>query len=424
MTATAGPDPAERLAAALEADAPDRSGVLVAFSGGADSTLLLQLAAEQLPRRRVRAVHVHHGWRPEADDWARHCHDVARGLRVRCEIVRVDAGATRGEGAEAAAREARYAALRERLRRDEVLLTAHHRDDQAETLLLALLRGGGVHGWSGMPADRPFGAGRHIRPWLAVPRDTLHAEVRRRGLRCLEDPANADPAFDRAWLRGRVLPLLRERYPGVDETLARATGQAADAAAGVDALAAHDFVRARGRREGTLDCEALGRLPAFRQRALLRWWLRRADLPRPGAARLESLRHQLIHAAADRNPRVAWTGAEVRRWRGEAWALAPLEPIDPAAAFAWSDRTRPLVLPHRTIDPDVLASLPVAIGADSDVRIAFRQGGERLPRQDRSGTVALKRWLADRGVPPWERDRMPLLYVDGELVAAIGVPPP
>ena len=411
-----GRQPGECLDAVLAEHAPGRRRIVVAFSGGPDSTLLLHLLAERLPGRRLLAVHVDHGWHADAEHWAEHCRTVARGLGVRCEVVRVDAVARDGRGPEAAAREARYAALADRLGPGDVLLTAHHRDDQAETLLLALLRGGGVHGWASMPVARPFGDGFHLRPWLELPRAALATESERRGLAVLSDPANVDPAYDRVWLRERVLPLLRERHPEVNATLARAAGQAAAAADGVDALAAHDFVPCRGRHDDTLDCRALAALPAARQRALLRWWLHRNGLPRPPSRRLETLRHQLLEAAADRNPRVAWPGAEVRRWRGEVWALAPRTPVDPARTYRWSDRGQALDLPHLRLLPSDLD--PFEIGPGREVTIAFRRGGERLPRPG-GGTVALKRWLADAGVPPWERDRVPLVYVDDRLVGAI-----
>lgn len=418
------PDPAERLAGVLAEHAPQRTGVVIAFSGGPDSTLLLHLAAENLPRRRVRALHIHHGWHTDADAWADHCRQAARRLGLRCDSVQVDADASRGEGPEAAAREARYAALGEQLGSGEVLLTAHHRDDQAETLLLALLRGGGVHGWAGMPVRRALGMGLHLRPWLEIPRGHLQAELHRRGIEALDDPANVDTDYDRVWLRERVLPVLRERHGEVDATLARAAGQAAGAAAGVDSLAAHDFVTCRGTRTATLDCAALAALPAFRQRALLRWWIQRAGLPRPGAARLESLRRQLAEAAADRNPHVAWSGGEVRRWRGEAWARSPAPQLDSQATYDWTDLGNPLELPHRRIEPEALAALVGSIDNNSRVQIRFRRGGERLPRRDGKGSIALKRWLADNGIPPWERDRIPLVYVDGHLIGAIGVPRP
>lgn len=415
------PDPAATLAEAVATHAGERPRLVVAFSGGPDSTLLLALAVECFGRRRVRAVHVDHGWRTDTADWADHCRQLARALGVGCDVERVDARARAGEGPEAAARAARYEALRARLGPGDVLLTAHHRDDQAETLLLALLRGGGVHGWAGMPVARALGAGLHLRPWLELSRAELRAALERRGLPAIEDPANADPAYDRVWLRHEILPALRARRPGVDATLARAAAQAAAAAAGVDALAAHDYVRCRGAADATLDCGALASLPAARQRALLRWWIARAGLPRPPAARLETLRRQLTGARPDRSPRVHWRGGEVRRWRGLAWALAPLAPVEPGAEFVWADRSRPLVLPHRRLHAADLAALGVAPAADADVRVRLPRPGQRVRPPESGRARSLTAVLRAAGLPPWERARAPLVYVDGALVGVVGV---
>jgi len=415
------PDPAEMLDAALARHAAGWKRLLVGFSGGPDSTLLLALVAARYPARRVRALHINHGWHDRADEWAAQCRDTARSLGVRCDIVRVDARPVEGEGPEAAARAARYRVLRDRMRAGDVLLTAHHREDQAETLLLALLRGGGVHGWAAMPPVRTFGAGIHVRPWLELSRTVLRTALDALGPAWIDDPANRDAAYDRAWLREQVLPMLRARWPGVDATLARAAGQAAAAASAVDALAAHDYVACRGRGDDTLDTRPLGRLPEARQRALLRWWIRRNGLPRPPAARLESLRHQLLEARADRNPRVAWAGGEVRRWRGEAWAMPPFAPLQSGLAVAWRDRTRPLALPHRDVSPEALAGLDIP--ADATVELRFRAGGERVRPAGASHSRALAEVLRRAGVPPWERDRVPLVFVNGRLAGVVGIGP-
>ncbi len=416
-------EPAEALATALERHAGPGARVLVGYSGGRDSSLLLALAAERWPKRRLRAVHVDHGWRSDSAQWARHCRARARELGVRCDIATVDSQPRQGEGAEAAARAARYAALAERLGPRDLLLTAHHRDDQAETLLLALLRGGGVHGWAGMPQCRELGAGVQLRPWLETPRAVIAAEAQRRGLGWLDDPANADPNYDRVWLRREILPALAERWPEVEATLARAAEQAGAAAEAVDTLAARDYVLCRGRIDGTLDCAALAALPPRRQRALLRWWIARAGLPRPPAARLETARRQLVEAAANRTPCIDWPGGEVRGWNGAAWALRPRPPVEPATTYPWHDRSQALDLPDRRLTPETLAQLGIAPAADADVRVGFRRGGERFRPVGAARAEPLKELLRRAGMPPWERDRAPLIYVDGELAAVVGFGP-
>jgi tRNA(Ile)-lysidine synthase len=165
-------------------------------------------------------------------------------------VVQIDSTASDDQGPEGSARAARYRALADLVRPNEILLTGHHRDDQAETLLLALLRGGGVHGWAGMPVRASLGCGVHLRPWLDIPRRCLLDELERHGMEVVDDPANRDPSYDRAWLRHEVLPVLRRRWSQVDSTLARAADHAAEAAANVDAMAAHDFSRCRGAYDG------------------------------------------------------------------------------------------------------------------------------------------------------------------------------
>jgi len=417
-------DPVAALEAALARHAGDRRNRVVAFSGGPDSTALLAAAVAVAPKRRVRAIHVDHGWHPDSGEWARHCRSVARRLGVNCEVVAAAIDTSAREGPEAAARRARHARLAERIGADDVLLTAHHRDDQAETLLLALFRGGGVHGWAGMPAARAFGeGGLHLRPWLDLQRDTLWRWLQQHDLPVLADPANDDPRYERAWLRESVLPVLRARWPGIDATLARAADLAAEAATGVDAMAAHDYARCRGRLDETLDCAALADVPAGRRRALLRWWIVRRGLPRPPAARLQALEEQLLGARADRNPRVAWPGGEVRRWRGEAWALVPRPEVDPGAEHPWADLGQPLRLPGRMLDPSLLEAMGIEIPAGSRVCVRYRRGGERFRLAGAPRERALKTLLAEHGFPPWERDRVPLIYVDDRLVAVVGLGP-
>jgi len=410
-------DPGAALVTSVRAVEPSPRRVIIGYSGGPDSTLLLALALRHFARRRVCAIHVHHGWHQDADRWAEHCRSTARALGTRCEVVRVDARPRAGEGPEAAARAARYRALGERVGPRDVLVTAHHRDDQAETLLLALLRGGGVHGWSAMPVWRVFGGGVHVRPWLGIARAHLGADLDRLGLPWLDDPANADPAFDRAWLRRDILPALAARWPAVGATLARAAVQARDAAAAVDALAARDYVHCRGAVDDTLECSSLGALEPRRQRALLRWWIARAGRPRPPAAVIDEACRQLTRSAADRSPRIAWQGGEVRAWRGLAWLLAPRRPVDPSSVHVWTDPLQPLRLPDRVLPPHVLTVANPGGERFGHIEVRYRRGGERYRPAGAARSEPLGELLRRAGVPPWERERAPLIYADGELVA-------
>ena len=274
----------------------------VALSGGLDSTVLLVALAAEAPRLGfgLRAMHVDHGLHPDAGSWSRRCLELAAALGVPCEVASVDARAAGGESPEEAAREARYAALAERLRPGEVLLTAHHADDQLETVLLQWLRGGGLAAVAGMRPLSTFASGWLVRPLLEWTRAELHEWAGKERLEWLEDPSNADPRFDRNYLRLAVLPALRARWPAAARTVGRVAVQAAEA---LDLEAEVAAAGLAGLADGeTLALNGLATLPAARQRLLLRAWLRSRGLDPPSAATLESLRRDMFQASGSRIP--------------------------------------------------------------------------------------------------------------------------
>lgn len=394
---------------------------VLAFSGGLDSVVLLHALAALRRRFRARlsAVHVHHGLQSAADDWVVWCAAEARRLRAGFTLRRVRVEPRRGESIEAAARAARYAALRDCLAPGDLLFTAHHRDDQAESFLLMALRGSGSAGQAAMPALARFAPGWHARPLLGFPRAALAAWAREEGLEWLEDPSNLDSRFDRNYLRREILPRLKLRWPAADETLARAARHAAEAVELVEALAAGDWVRCVRPDGRTLAVGRVAALPPARARALLRHWLSRAGLPPPPARELERVIGEVLPAGADRQPRVRWPGAEVRRYRDGLYALPPLG-VAPAASLAWSGRGSlplPAGLGRLALVPVSGTGLVAARLEGARLEVRFRRGGEKLRPAPGARTRALKTLLQEAGVVPWMRDRLPLLYLDGKLVA-------
>jgi len=404
-----------RLAAALEPCRHSRRW-WIAYSGGVDSHVLLHSVAALVREGDyppLAALHINHRINPRAADWAAHCRAVCDALGVELRVIEVDVARASGEGLEAAARTARYAAFERQLADGEVLLQGHHRDDQIETLLLRLLRGSGLAGLSAMPAARELGAGRLFRPFLNMPRSELMAYAQGHRLRWIHDDSNDDERFDRNFLRHRVAPLLEPRWPAYRQTLARAAEQAGEAGALLRELAAADLAAAR--RGAALDLSAYGALSPARQRNLLRHWLESQRLPLPSREQLEQVRTQ-CGAAIDADICVSWPGVEVRRFRGALHAMAPL--ASPAETdLAW----QPL---HPFGQPGLgqLRARP-AIGqglrADREYRVRNRRGGERCKPVGRAHSQALKKLLQERDVPPWRRDRLPLVYC-GEELAAVG----
>lgn len=387
----------------------------VAYSGGMDSCVLLHALAAlpQARTRGLRAWHVHHGLHHGAGDWARHCESVCTALAVPLTISPVSVARDSGTGPEAAARDARRAAFAEGLADGETLALAHHGDDQAETFLLRALRASGPDGLGAMRPLRRFARGWLWRPLLGVPRAALLEYARAQRLEWIEDPANDDTDLDRNYLRHRVLPLLRERWPQADAAFALSAALCAEAAvllAGEDATA---LAAARGVDRGTLLIERLLALPAARRARVLRRWigeLALPPLPAQGVARIEQ---DLLAAESDSEAAFAWSGAVVRRWRGQLHARREQPPLPEDWQTGW-DGSAPLALPGggRLL-------LEGATAFDRPLRVHARRGGERIALPGRGHTHALKHVLQDLGVPPWRRARMPLLSdAEGALLAA------
>ncbi|MFU8820346.1 MAG: tRNA lysidine(34) synthetase TilS [Gammaproteobacteria bacterium] len=404
---------------------PGRQRYCVAYSGGLDSTVLLVALAslaDRLPPGSLRAAHVHHGLHPDADAWAEQCQTRCRALEVPIRVLRVDARPRRGESPEAKAREMRYAALGGDLAPGEVLLTAHHADDQLETVLIQLLRGAGVAGLAAMPPRARLGPGWHQRPLLGVPREALRAWARAQGIGgWIEDPANAEPRFARNHLRREVLPAIRAHWPAAAAAVARSARHCAEAAELLDEFAAHDATHCA---DGVALCiSAMRSLDSARRRNLVRWQARRLGLPTPDERRLATLLTQTFEAAGDAQPEVRWPGVVALRYADRLW-LIPAEQLEPPPGpIDWPDPRVPLDLGRGlgrlSLAPTTTGGLrPEALEA-RPWRIVGRRGGERLNLPGRTGSRALKKLLNEAGVPPWLRLRIPVLEIAGTL-AAVG----
>ena len=413
-----------RTASVLE-KLPLASHYVVAFSGGVDSHVLLHLLATQRDALSgtLSAVHVDHQIQTGSGDWEVHCRAVCEDLEIPCHCLRVDGRPRRGESPEAAARSARYRALADWLPTAAVLLTAQHRDDQAETLLLQLLRGAGPKGLAAMPENSALGAGRLLRPLLDCSRAQIIDYARQQGLRWVEDPSNSDTRYARNLLRQRVLPELHQHWPGLSKTLARAAAHQADQAELADALAEQDHVTCTEAVTGNcLSVSALHSLSAARQRNLLRYWIHTQRLPAPTQVVLERIRTEMLTQRADASPCVEWPGAELHRYRDQLFVMPPLPAHDSSARHAWNG-TDEVWLEQAGgalgVTPARGAGLRQSI-AEFGLEIRFRQGGEQLQPAGRKHHHALKKLFQEWQVPDWERARIPLLYQHETLLAVAG----
>lgn len=405
--------------------------LLVGFSGGLDSTVLLHALATRANALdcRVRAIHVDHGLHPDSGDWADHCAEVCASLGIELQVERSRVALGQGRGLEAAAREARHAAFLRNLRRDECLVLAHHRGDQAETVLLRLLRASASGGLGAMRPASTLDAHAVLRPLLDVERAELLACAQAAGLSWLEDPSNAELSLDRNYLRHRVMPVLRQRWPQADAALSRTAALLAEDAELLAEVSAGHLSRVRHSGSGALDVDALLELPPAWRSRVLRRWVEEAGLPPlPGKA-IGVIETNLLAARSDSLAGYRWHGVAIRRWRDQLY-LEQDAPILPGNWQTPWDGRQPLLLPtgdRLALLADSVGATPVAASpaaADFDdvlagLQVRARRGGERIVLTGRRHSHSLKHCLQAAAILPWRRERLPLLIAaDGEVLAA------
>ena len=402
--------------AALELQAAKPHRYVIAFSGGMDSTVLahaLSAADSGIP---VIAVHIDHGLHEDSARWSEQCEAFAKSLGIEYRSRQVSVPQNTGKGLEAAAREARYEALHDELEHQDWLLSAHHREDQAETLLINLVRGSGPAGIAGIGAIRRFGPGWLARPLLQVDRAALREYADAHDLRWVDDPSNADRRFDRNFLRHDVLPRLKARWPDIAARLQRSAMHAGEAAELLADLAKLDLETLGGRPE-RLPIEGLLALTPGRQRNVLRLSLRELGLSTPTALQLERILDEVVPAREDAQPHVSWSGASVRRYRNGLYLMPEHLAATPEAGAIGGERV--ILGPGLGVlrfEKNAECGLSAEI-VGQGLRLDVRQGGEEFRPNGQGHTRKLKKLLQEEGVVPWMRDRVPLVYAGDHLVA-------
>lgn len=395
--------------------------IYIGYSGGVDSHVLLHLCASITRLKdKITAVYVHHGLQTEAESWARHCEKTAASLGVGFIVLRVNAVASQGESPEEAARNARYAALKSLIGVEDVLLVAQHRDDQLETVLLQLFRGSGLRGLSAMPEIMAFGQGVMLRPLLNVAKPAIDDYARIHALNWVDDPSNLSNDYDRNFLRNAVLPLLKQRWPACDKTVARSARLCADAQLVISALAEELFRQAFNAADQTLCIGLLKSYDSTQQPLVIRQWFQTLNLKMPTQAFVGRLQSEVLSAREDSGPVLSGQGYCVRRYRDKLYCLKQAAP-EILRDCIWPAGQSSI----RLSDCQTLSCVPSSVGIcreqwhNATIAVKARSGGEKMRLPGRTGHHALKNLFQEAGIPPWEREATPLVYLDGKL-AAVG----
>ncbi len=409
--------------------------IAVAYSAGLDSSVLLHLCAHSRQVVPALALHVHHGLSTHADSWVEHGRAQAAELVIPFEVAHIELGRINAEGLEAAARKQRYAALGEMCARHQIdiLLTAHHQDDQAETLLLQLLRGAGVAGLCGMQSCHraPGLLGSSVlllaRPLLDLTRAELVQYAGQHQIRHVEDESNADMRYTRNALRHQIMPLLAQHFPGFQARFARTAQHAQSALQLLEQLAQQDYARCLCVGPvANLDVLQLQSLSGERIDNVLRYWIAAHQVQMPSSARLAEMRKQLLHARDDARVCVKHGNVEVHRYRQQLSIAACVQSIPAVQSFHWQGEAS-LNFPAYG---GVLHVLPAAEGQTGlnrdwllaqSLELRPRQGGERMKLAANRPNRDMKSHYQSHGIPYWQRERLPFVFAGGELIFAAGI---
>lgn len=404
----------------------------IGYSGGLDSHVLLHALIKLLGNESITAIHINHQMSPNANSWQQHCQAQCDELGVSM-VAKSVAIENLGQGIEQAAREVRYGVFEQTLGDGNLLLLAHHADDQVETVLYRLLRGTGTKGLAGIPMSRPLGAGEILRPLLPFPRRELEEYAAANELKSIEDESNKDVTFDRNFLRQKVVPVLAERWPDYAARVTHSAALCAETDQLAIMLAAQDLaaVYERSERIGwSIALEPFMALDVSRQANLLRHWAGQHQLPQPGHRIVETILHELLPARQDAEPLVSWNGVQLRRYQKHLYLLpesfslliedegSDSLPDVLEKELAWDARSD-LMLPDGS-ELSVTKEQGKGLRIPKEgVNIRFRSGGERCKPAGRNGSNTLKKLFQEYGLEPWLRNRVPLIYVKDQL-AAVG----
>lgn len=392
----------------------------VAYSGGLDSHVLLSLchALRAILPIKLCAIHINHGLSQHAVTWALHCKKTCEAYEIDYAEKTIHLGLKAGDSLEEVARLKRHAAFAEMLAPDDILLTAHHQDDQAETVLLQLIRGTGLKGLAAMPKIKPFARGFHARPLLDFTRTELESYAHENKLKWIEDESNQDLQLTRNYLRHHILSSLKNRWPTITKTLSRSALHCAEAQALLEEFATEINNDLKGERERTLSVSKLLQLSPQKQKLMLRTWMLSQGHLLPDIKKLVAIQTTVLTAARDGKPCVHWKDTEVRRYRDDLYIMNRLPLQNIAASMEW-DLSQPVAsFGNQYLQASLVHGRGLARHIKT-ISLRFRRGGEVIEIPGR-GHHTLKNLFQEWKIPPWERDRLPLIFLEEKLIGVAG----
>jgi len=397
--------------------------VWVAYSGGVDSHVLLHLLAksEHPQLENLAAIHIDHGLNHDSPKWTQHCADISTGLNIDFLSLKVTVKNIESVGMEAAAREARYQALQNALTEKDFLLTAQHQQDQAETLLLQLFRGAGPKGLSAMASHFMLGETETIRPLLNDSQTDILNYAQEHNLQWIDDPSNVETRWNRNYIRHELWPDIIKRWPSAAQTISRSAEHCAETSELLDDLAEQDLALLEVDKTSTsLPIKMLLTLSPARYRNALRHFFLWKKHLLPSSINLQRIIDEVCLAKQDSNPLVTWSGVEIRRYKDQLYVMSPLPSHNHNYSVEMDSFQDIRLEDGRIIEWCKVEEDGLKLPISAKITLRFRQGGEQIKPQGGEHHKSLKHLFQQWSIPPWQRDRIPLIFCDDKLVAVIG----
>jgi tRNA(Ile)-lysidine synthase len=396
----------------------------LAYSGGMDSSVLLHLfySNKNKINQDIEVLYVNHGLQEEADVWGEFCKNQCQQYKLDFTQLKITGSCPKGESIEEWAREKRYLLIEEIMNENEVLFTAHHLDDQIETFFLQALRGAGPRGLASMPLVKKQSNIFLSRPLLSYSREELKRYADKHKLVWHDDKSNSDYRYDRNYFRHKLAPVIEERWPAYRETIGRLINNQKEYKELLDEVALSDMKQVRYKDSINLDLEVVKTLSIARQKNLIFLWLKELNLKTPGSRNIEKIISDVIYSEEDKSPCVNWKNVEVRRYKNLLYASEKTMEHDINVEYKWQPESVLNILDETLVaKSDVGKGVSKLKAKDSDFIVKFRQGGEKIHPDDSAHSKTVKQLFQERAVLPWLRDRVPLIYINGDLAVIPGI---
>ncbi len=395
----------------------------IACSGGMDSIVLLHLFYSNKSKitQAIEVLYVNHGLQKEADGWGTFCQEQSQKYGFSFTQLKITGSCPKGESIEGWAREERYALIEDVMNDNDVLFTAHHQDDQVETFFLQALRGAGPRGLASMPITKTLGNTFHYRPLLNYSREEINVYAKYNKLVWQEDKSNSDVQYDRNYFRHNVAPVIEKRWPAYRDTVSRLINNQKEYKALLDEVASTDFKLAQYKNEYSLNLDVVKKLSLARQKNLIFFWIKALNLKTPGFRNIEKIITDVFESNIEQSPCVNWENVEVRRYKNIVYLAQMKVDHNVYNEFSWNPESV-LNLSNETLIAESTRGKGISKlkMEGNDFIVRYRQGGEKIYPNDLSQSKTIKQLFQEKGVLPWLRDSIPLIYVDGELALIPG----